>query len=637
MSAVVPSTTRFHRDAFEEAFYDFLKHVTIVSKNSGPTIIDPYRAQRYALDQIFDGLANGIHWFVILKARQLGITTLTLLLDLFWCALYPGLQGALVTDNDPNKEKLRLLVTEILDYLPKSHPLPIRKHNRNGLVFENGSMIDYLVAGTQKRKGALGRSRALNFMHSTETAQYGDVEGWESLMSSLSDTYPWRLYVVESTAHGYNLFENAWQDSISDDLTKRAVFIGWWQHDEYLIPKGTPLFQRYGYDRLSDDEVETAKIVKETYDWTITLEQWAWYRHRKDPQRRADSGEIDEGKGEIIEVEFPSYAEEAFRMSGSPFLPGRTLDQSMKVAQEQLFKAYTYYFGDNFLALRRHQVDVARLAQLKVWQPPHPNGRYVVAADPAYASSDTADRFCLQVVRLYADRLVQVAEFAVRNMQPFQFTWVLADLCGWYGNCRYILEINGPGEAVMTEFRHLKTLLDTGKLVAPRQDDEADDPQDGRRPPSPLANVSQYLFHRPDAISGSWSIQWKTTAFNKPVLMNSMGDHYMMGNLVVNSVPALAEMKKLVRKGMQIEADGNAKDDRAVALALGTRVWIDFERAELEASGRTFAIETARDAEDEHGAGPDYMTYVMQNHFRMAERQRRDDARRARRQGRWAW
>lgn len=637
----------FNRRAFEEAFRDFVSHTKIITKNEGLTAIKLYRAQEYALSGILDGLENDIHYFVILKARQLGITTITLLLDLFWCGLYPGLQGAIVTDTDPNKEKLRLLVQEILDNLPPSHPLPVAKHNRNGIVFRaphagaSPSMIDYLVAGTKKRTGSLGRSRALNFCHMTEAAQYGDEEGWESLKSAFSHRYPARLYVVESTAHGYNLFHNEWEDAVADDIAKKAVFIGWWQHDDYQYERGTPLFQRYGYADLSDDEREVAEIVKTDYGWEITREQWAWYRHRKDPQRRANSEEIDSERAEMVEVEYPSHPEEAFRMSGSPFLPGKVLDESMKTASKRRFKGYTYHFGLQFTAMRRQPVGAARIAQLKVWEEPVPHGRYIVAADPAYGASDTADRFCVEVLRCYSDRLEQVAEFCTTACEPFQFTWVLADLCGWYGSCRWILEIQGPGAAVMTEFRHLQTLLSTGKLAMPGVEPDEEpgiDPATGRprRPaPSPLANVRTYLYHRPDALSGSYNIHWQTSHTTKPPMMAAFGDYFLMGQLIVNSVQAHVEMKTLVRKGISVEADGNKKDDRPLALAMGVRAWIDWERDELQASGRSYAVEKGRDEADESG-NINYMGYVMNAHFQRKATERRDEIRRNRKSN-WNW
>jgi hypothetical protein len=208
-----------------------------------------------------------------------------------------------------------------------------------------------------------------------------------------------------------------------------------------------------------------------------------------------------------------------------------------------------------------------------------------VSGDPTlWQRGDCRPLLLRGVLRVYADRIVQAAEFCVTQLEPFQFTWILADMCGWYRNAKFILEINGPGEAVMTEFRHLQTLLDTGRLVA--QHNESTNARDDlelvggygerkRRPPSPLMNVRNYLYHRPDAFGAQYNQHWKTTAVNKPAIMTQLGDQYMMSKLIINSVQAIGEMKTLTRKGGYIEADGKAKDDRAVALALGVRCWID--------------------------------------------------------------
>jgi hypothetical protein len=75
-----------------------------------------------------------------------------------------------------------------------------------------------------------------------------------------------------------------------------------------------------------------------------------------------------------------------------------------------------------------------RLATLKIWEEPIDTAYYVIGADPAYGSSDWADRFCIQIFRCYADGLDQVAEFATSELNTYQFAWVIAHLAGAYKN-----------------------------------------------------------------------------------------------------------------------------------------------------------------------------------------------------------
>lgn len=563
-----------------EMFYDFLTKITIDSKELGSAPLDPYFGQRLFLDSVFDGLENDVHWFVVLKARQLGITTVSLALDIFWLSFFPGLQGGLVTDTEPNKDKLRILIDRILKALPRSHSIPVERHNRSNLVLSNGSTLDYLVAGTRKN-GGLGRSRAFNFLHATECSSWGDQEGLESLQKSLAAKFPARLYVFESTARGYNMFHQMWEEAREDELTKKPIFIGWWAKEDYSFQphrsfKERELFERYGLAPPNDEEQELIDIVKKNYNYEVSMEQLAWYRHEKNPSGEEDV--ITENSGSIIEQEMPWHEEQAFMLTGQSFFSLPMLNEATKTAIKTPFKGFRYHLGEEFIATSIEQVRVARLAQLKIWQEPDPAGTYVIGADPAYGSSDDADRYCAQVFRVYADGMDQVAEFISPTIKTYQFTWIVAHLAGIYGNARLLLELNGPGEAVFTEFRNLQTQLQTGLIR---------DDNDDNSIKNILRGVKTYLYHRADSLGSGAALHWKTTATNKLVIFNQFRDGFSINQIRIRSVECLEEMKKIVQDGISIRGEGAAKDDRVMACALATRAWIDSERKMLQAQGKT--------------------------------------------------
>jgi hypothetical protein len=72
-------------------FLRYCAAVTIPSKEQGMVKLVPLSTQTYLIDEVFDGLAAGIHDFVILKARQLGAclnpNTRVLTSDLRWVPL----------------------------------------------------------------------------------------------------------------------------------------------------------------------------------------------------------------------------------------------------------------------------------------------------------------------------------------------------------------------------------------------------------------------------------------------------------------------------------------------------------------------------------------------------------------------
>ena len=49
--------------------------------------------QRYFITRIAEAIENGVHYFVVLKGRQEGITTICAALDLFWHYNHRGMQG----------------------------------------------------------------------------------------------------------------------------------------------------------------------------------------------------------------------------------------------------------------------------------------------------------------------------------------------------------------------------------------------------------------------------------------------------------------------------------------------------------------------------------------------------------------
>jgi hypothetical protein len=640
-------------DGLQAGFYDFLQHVTIVSKDEGRVRLQMYDAQRYFFDEIFNGLRDDIHWFVCGKGRQLGITTACLLFDVFYAGAVPDIQAGFVVDSDSNKNKFRKILKEMILTLPPSHQLPIAKggDNREGMVLANGNMLDYLTAGTKRGQGTLGRSRALNFVHATECRSYGDDEALETFKDTLSDIFPYRLYLWESTGKGYNLFYELWEEAVADKLSKRAIFVTWWRKRTYSYRRGTALFQRYGWAERSKDELEAEAVVLRDYGHQITTQQWAWYRHRSDPVARAEERNDDEPleeRQEIVTQEHPHFPEQMFRGTGSPFIPNEYIAPALHRAQSLQFRGYRYHLGDDVSAMTIVPVKYVKYAHLKVYEPPSPIGVYIIGADTAYGISDRGDANCAQVVRCFADKMVQVAEFNDRNIQPFQFAWVLLHLCGWYGNCRYVLELNGSGEAVWTELKTLKRMVEDGKLIPPRftpEDlmerlpgpEEEGPPQNDIR--HTFQHVMQYLYHRSDALGGSgYNYHMRTSLESKFTFMTQFGDRFMLDEFIINSVPCLEEMKRMRKDGRSLEAEGRAKDDRPISCGLVTRAYIDSERKQLTARNATYAAEMQREAD---GAGNDsmasrYMALIMRQTMDGKNRERRRQGRAERRQ-RWNW
>jgi hypothetical protein len=560
-------------------FYRFCRQLRIESKELGMITLGDQLlgTQTYVMDEVARGLKDDIHFFVVLKGRQLGITTISLALDLYWHFIHPGMQGTLTTDTEENREQFRSTLSMYMDGLPKQYKIPLMSHNRNQLVLQNRSRMFYQVAGT-RAKGGLGRGKGITFLHGTETSSWGDEEGLASLLASLAENNPLRYYMFESTARGFNMFHDMWTTA-KRARTQKAIFCGWWRNQLYTVDHKSNIYKTYWDGKLSPEEKEWTKDIRKMYNYEINSRQIAWWRWK------LHEGLKDDG---LMYQEFPPTEDYAFVMTGTSFFSTARCTDSMKEAKRTPFISYRFSMGANFQDTSLIQSN-ERLATLKIWEEPVANAYYVIGADPAYGSSDWADRFCIQVFRCYADGMDQVAEFASAELNTYQFAWIVCYLAGAYGNSLLNLEVNGPGQAVINEMRNLKRQANTLP------------PSEARHLQDVLGNMQHYLWRRNDSFGISNSIGWVTTHSSKERMLNYLKDYFERGMLKVYSEECIDEMKGIVRDNGTIAAAGRSKDDRVIACALASAAYAEQLQPRLIANRVTRDKKEVKDAENEAG------------------------------------
>jgi len=528
-------------------FYKFCKELKVETKELGIQRLGNrlLGSQTYVMEEIAKGLNNDIHFFVILKGRQLGITTISLALDLYWHFKNPGFQGTLTTDTEENRDQFRTTLAMYMDGLPPEYKIPLMTHNRNQMVLKNRSRLFYQVAGL-RAKGSLGRGKGITYLHGTETSSWGDEEGLASLLASLAEKNPNRLYLFESTARGFNMWHDMWAVA-KRARTQKAIFCSWWRNELYSADAKSDVYKVYWDGKLSPEEKEWTREIKKLYQVEINSRQIAWWRWKM------NEGIKDEA---LMYQEFPPTEDYAFIMTGSSFFSHARCTDQAKVAKQLLPRFYRFSMGQYFEDTELIN-STERMATLKVWEEPIENAYYVIGADPAYGSSDWADRFCIQIYRCYADGLDQVAEFATSELNTYQFAWVVCYLAGAYKNSTLNLEVNGPGQAVINEMRNLKRQAQTME------------PRKARGLMDVLSHMQHYLWRRNDSLGGvSNSLGYLTTHSSKERMLNYFKDYFERGMMNVYSMDLLEEMKSVVRDQGSIAAYGRNKDDRVIATAL---------------------------------------------------------------------
>ena len=534
-------------------FYKFCNQLKIETKEQGLRKMDNLLGtQTYVMNEIDKGLKQGIHFYVILKGRQLGITTISLALDLYWHYIHNGLNGTLVTDTEENRDMFRGTLGGYMDGLPKEYKIPILTHNRNSLSLKNRSRIFYQVAGL-RAKGSLGRGKGITFLHGTETSSWGDEEGLASLLASLAETNPKRLYIFESTARGFNMFHDMYVEA-KKARSQIAIFCGWWRNELYMADPNSDIYRVYWDGKLTGEEKEWTKDIKKLYGFEINSRQIAWWRWKLAEGIRDES---------LMYQEFPPTEDYAFVMTGTSFFSNSRCTDAVKALRKKNTSYYRYSFGANFQDTNVLK-STERLASLKVWEEPIDTAYYVIGADPAYGSSDWADRFCIQVFRCYADGLEQVASFATSELNTYQFAWVICHLAGAYKNSTLNLEVNGPGQAVINEMRNLKRMAaNMGTAL-------------GKDLLDVYGSMQNYIWRRNDTMGGvSNSIGWLTTSATKERMLTYMKDYFEREMMNIYDMDTIEEMKTMTRQDGGIYASGRNKDDRVIAAALATAAFAE--------------------------------------------------------------
>src|SRR5579859_4372814 len=559
-------------------FYRFCNNLSINSKEFGVIkLTRRYGPQRWWIREIARGLEEGVHDFTCLKCRQIGLSTISLALDLYWPFTHEGLDGTLIVHDEETMVNFRTQITEYYNSLPKQFKPRSPGHNRIEFVFRfpSGtiSRLQYQIAGTRNTGNSkLGRAKGNAFMHATEMAFWGDQQGYASLRNALAETNPNRLYVQESTANGYNQFEEQWRIA-RKATTQRAIFVSWWAHEMYRVPRESAIFKTYGSidGKMTAEERQLARDVSLLYGDAmefvngtkeIAPEQIAWFRWYSEEKV---------GDPDMVMQEMPWTEHQAFVTTGSQYFSSRSLTDSNKQINAEEEPKYFRVEIKHTMTDSQILVVPKRVSNLQIYQPPTEGAHYVLGADPAYGSSDWADRFVISVWRAYADRLDQVAEFATADCLPYGFAWIMAYLAGCYSPCALNLEVNGPGAAVLGELDNLKRQQFHG------------DPKDRRTMQHFFGGMREFLYARPDQITRLPTARGTNSTVKEKIrYFATMKDYSSRGMLVPHSRELVDEMKWIEQApGPAPAAAGRRKDDRVIAAALACQMWHDKLRVQL--------------------------------------------------------
>lgn len=564
-----------------DAFVEFCEQLTLPSRDAGLVPMRFFGTQRYWIEQIAEGLREGVHDFVTLKGgRQIGGSTIADAMALYWPQSNPGTQGMVVSDDDDNRNYRRDILLSMNQSLPRAYRRPLARDNATLARWDNGSRMSFRAAG-KRQNSNLGRSRGVSFLHADEIGSWPDQGAISALRASLSEQNPQRLYLWNSTARGIGTpFHEMWRTA-ETAVSQRAIFLAWWRHEGYSVPRSRREFWAQYGDPPTADEQLWMDEVQRRYRVTITMEQLVWYRWK-----------LAEGMGgdeTMMAQEFGSLPEECFQSWGDKFVGPRYIRRArIGLASAPTPVGYTYDFLDTIDETAQHgvreielsRVDPLRTQVLRVWQEPRPDAVYVVAGHPAHSSSETAREHIAMVFRVWPDKMLQVAEFISPHnaIAMYQFAWIILHLSGAYRTfvpAYSILDVAGAGRSVLAEIQLLERY---GYGASPRAKWQIQDF---------LGSVRHYFYKRPDVpFARSRTQEWHTQPNTRGWILHGLKNTIERGQMTLRS-PELIDNLSALRQGESGDYDviaGGAglSDSLAVCAALAVECWLRSAIPELE-------------------------------------------------------
>lgn len=231
---------------------DYIENCLKIKTKSGTVV--PFRlndAQRklYAVAKRQQDAGKPVR-LIILKARQLGFSTLTEGLIFHACATRKNVNALIVAHREDATANLFRMSKLFYDELPAPVKPMLRASNAQELVFENPSKLrserearpglrSRIRCATAGGRG-IGRSDTLQCVHLSEYAFWPDgADGKASTLAGILQavpSLPGTMVVIESTANGFEDFKERWDAAVAGENDFEPVFFAWFENPEYSMP-----------------------------------------------------------------------------------------------------------------------------------------------------------------------------------------------------------------------------------------------------------------------------------------------------------------------------------------------------------------------------------------------------------------
>ena len=441
---------------------------------TGPFIFN--NAQRFLWNKFYQRLIAHLPlFFVILKARQLGITTFMAAWEYWHLWRQSNVQTLMLGHNDKLAERITLMFRVFHDELP-----------------DVGDIKPRLRQDTKKKTARVPKGEIYlttrgdltwNSWGMTGSAANVDQRGFQGTHFSGSEAAFWRKLndlkdallpqlpppssprfldcsvIFESSPQGRNEFYDLYQLAKNPQSEWECVFIPWFiQDDEYSMEVPS------GWKMDSDDREVRTFLTNERkkYDGKpISLEQMYWRAHtllnKYDSNVEAFDAEYASdditcfmlSKNMLFQKDMKylhACVHEA-EASAPKLLEDAGFVKAKKAVGEFSFEPLTNPFkGYSWIKKQKPKFIYERRGNLTIWEPPHHGHIYIIGADGS-GGENYRDGACAHVACVNCGR--QAAEFWDNAIGPEEFTDQFYHLALLYNEAMVNPEVNYLGTIIL--------------------------------------------------------------------------------------------------------------------------------------------------------------------------------------------
>lgn len=372
---------------------------------------------------------------IVLKGRQLGISTVTEAILFLWAFIHPGAYCLVLSMEKDDSKYLFQMTKRYWTHGPFADLYSLKYDTKEEMVWD--APLDSTMRVATATKDEVGRGMTINGCHCSEVARWGDQA--DTIIPGLENAIPpehGTIWIHETTAQGVGgYYHDEWMSATDPEGGKSdfvPMFFPWFWHDEYeLHPALT-------YDELERDGEfgDELGVVRFLLDQGVNpervLAKMAWRRRKI---RNAPKG-LDG-----FHEEYPCTPEEAFLSTGSNVFP---LQKLMACYKPHVGSSRGYLYN-NQGQIAFHETDGGHWT---IFHTPGKRQKYVVACDPT--KTIEGDPACIQVINRATMEQVAVWHGSAVASQIGEIALAAAF---YYNNALLNTEVQGGGREVMQVWR----------------------------------------------------------------------------------------------------------------------------------------------------------------------------------------